>query len=235
VSAISREEIRGWVQTSAILIAGIWAAYTFVYKEIVVPKSVPINITMDLNVKRIMQKEAVDSNSGSIFPVEISVNAKNPSTRSIYLLSSAWWAYGINVERHKTDKAEFDQSVIDALHNTMGEYAERYTMVSSESLVASGSLFSNTSLKPEEIIKRTLIIYLPPRYDKLKLVIQIPASGKDPAGKLELRWDESRKKILRGFGKNGAPEQIPDERLEETFREFELQFPEAISETSLRQ
>ena len=235
MSATSREEIRGWVQTSAILIAGIWAAYTFIYKEIIEPQNVPINITMELQATRINQVETSDSNAGSIFPVQIKIIAKNPSKRSIYLLSSAWWAYGLNVERHKTDKTEFDDSVVSALNSATGEYAERYTTLANESLVAAGSLFINANLKPDETIARILIIYLPPRYDKLKIVIQIPASGKDPEGKLALHWGRSGEKILYRIGKDGNREHILEKNLKNSVKEFELQFSEAISEISVRQ
>jgi hypothetical protein len=39
----------------AILLAGAWAVYTFVYKEIIIPMTAPINLTMDLELKRIDQ------------------------------------------------------------------------------------------------------------------------------------------------------------------------------------
>jgi hypothetical protein len=243
VSATSREEIRGWVQTSAIIIAGAWAAWTFIFKEIYEPKSAPINITMELHLERIHLKEIDDSNSGSIFPIEIKIAATNPSTRPIYLLSSAWWARGLNVERHKTDKTEFEESVVRALNYPSGEYAERYTNMTDESLVAAGSLFSNRdpksggtiSLKPNEKITRTLIIYLPPRFDKLEVIIKIPAAGRDPEGKLELLWDRSQQYTLYRIDQNGKRTSVLDKNLKELVQEFELQFSEAISETSLRE
>jgi hypothetical protein len=192
VSTTSGQEIRGWIQIAAILIAGIWGAYEFIYKEIVAPSAAPINVSLDLELKLIDQVEAGSSNTRSRFPVQLKVVARNPSTRSIYLLSSAWWVYGIDVAMRETDEKEFDKSVASSVSYPSGQYAERYVIQGDPVLVAAGSLVADVVLKPAEIITRSLIIYLPPKHDKLEVVVKIPTSEKNPEGKVKLLWDNKR-------------------------------------------
>src|SRR5713226_5577170 len=94
------QEINSWVQTIGIVIAATWGAWTFVYKEIVVPKSAPVNVTVDLELKKIGANQP-GATKAKLIPVELRVSAKNPSSREIYLLPSVWMASGVKVASTK--------------------------------------------------------------------------------------------------------------------------------------
>lgn len=49
---VSLQSTARGVQTTAIVLAGVWALYTFVYKEILLPKSAPVNVSIDLQLKK---------------------------------------------------------------------------------------------------------------------------------------------------------------------------------------
>src|SRR5438128_1254137 len=90
------QEISSWMQILGIVIAAAWGAWTFVYKEIVVPKSAPVNVTVDLELKKIAGGQPGE-NKKKLIPVQFKVSAKNPSSREIYLLPSVWMAIGVKV------------------------------------------------------------------------------------------------------------------------------------------
>ena len=66
---------------------GCW---TFIFKEIEVPKSAPVNISLNLQLKKIETPQ----NNEVLSAIEMKISATNPSTREIYLLPNAWVAYG---------------------------------------------------------------------------------------------------------------------------------------------
>jgi hypothetical protein len=56
-----------------------------VYKEIFIPKTSPINITVDLDLKEVEPIQAGAKTSDKLVPIELTISAKNPSTREIHL------------------------------------------------------------------------------------------------------------------------------------------------------
>jgi hypothetical protein len=90
-------ELNAWVQTIAIIVAASWGIYTFVYKEITLPKSAPVNVSMDLQLKKIGTSVDKREQEVPFVAVEMKVRATNPTSRSIYLLPSTWggsWEQG---------------------------------------------------------------------------------------------------------------------------------------------
>ena len=89
------QEVNTWVQTFGILVAAAWGVYTFIYKEIVLPKSAPVNISVNLELKTIGPSNPQETEAKKqLIAVEMKVSATNPSPREVYLLPSIWFAYG---------------------------------------------------------------------------------------------------------------------------------------------
>lgn len=89
------QTLNTWVQTIGIVCAGAWALlYTFGYKDIFVPKSAPVNISLNLSLKKVGPKA---SSTDSLTAVEMKIAATNPSSRPVYLLRSAWVAIGCTI------------------------------------------------------------------------------------------------------------------------------------------
>ena len=112
------KELNTWVQTIVIIIAFIWGAYTFIYKEIVLPKAAPVNVTVDLLLKKIgppnspLQK----GENGALIAIEMDVSAANPSSRSVNLFPSVWFAHGYKV-RSIPENKDFNNQVISTLNS----------------------------------------------------------------------------------------------------------------------
>jgi hypothetical protein len=176
------QEINSWVQTIGIVIAAAWGAWTFVYKEIEVPKSAPVNVTVDLEVRKIGAGQPGEGKK-KLIPVELKVSAKNPSSREIYLLPSVWMASGVKVasKEHSLDDVQPVTS-----HNEQS-FSQRHAEVTESVIITFGGLVEDDSLKPNEVTARTFIFYVPQNeYDYLDLVTVIPTVAK--RGAVDLEW-----------------------------------------------
>jgi hypothetical protein len=182
------QEINAWVQTIGIVLAAAWGVYTFFYTQIIVPKSAPVNITVDLSLKRIGTGDPNPINRAKrLIPVEMRISAKNPSSREIYLLPSAWIAWGLKVEANGSTTPEYFQKPAPINTQTGGNYLERHASVTASDVVAFGGLLIDTMLKPNEVSSRTLIFYVPPNeYDSLDVRAFIPTVAK--GGAVDLEW-----------------------------------------------
>ncbi len=105
------ETLNTWVQTVGILIAAAWGVWTFYFKEVDAPKSAPVNISMNLQLKTL----GVVRDKEEFVVVEMKVTATNASPRKIYLLRSAWIAMGAWTERRDKENDSFQQSADSAL------------------------------------------------------------------------------------------------------------------------
>jgi len=179
------ERINIWVQTVGIVAAGIWASYTFVYKEVFVPRSAPINTVVALEVR----KETGPSSSGiDRVALTFTVSAQNPSQRRLGLFNSIWLAYGSKIRRVDTLDVEEAERVLntDELHSV-----SRHMMSSPPVLVAAGRLFDDDSLESSEKVARTDVFYLPANtYDSVEIVALVP-NATDTDG-LDIQWTVSR-------------------------------------------
>jgi hypothetical protein len=175
-----------WVQTIGILIAAAWGAYAFIYKEVLLPKSAPVNISMNLQLKKIGPGGSEKGNKEKqLFAVEMRVSATNPSPRQVYLLTSAWIAYGFDdtVSAGKRIDKEAAKSV---LNSHEGYYVLRHADISGSTVIAVGNLFRDSVLKPNETLTKTVMLYVPPtRYDRIEVIARIPSMGKKRGAELD--------------------------------------------------
>lgn len=181
------EKLNTWVQTIGIIAAGIWAAYTFVYLQYLLPKSTPINVTLNLQLKKI----GTGSGKRPLVPIEMKITAINPSPRTVYLLASAWVVSGYKLISPQDRKSPL-KDVAQHLNSGDEEYVERHSSFGSPSVVTVGSLFGDDSLQPGETVSRTVIFYVPPgKYDKLDAEVDIPNISAEDVAKVEWTYDEN--------------------------------------------
>jgi hypothetical protein len=178
------KEINAWVQTLGIVLAAAWGIYTFVYMQIIVPKSAPVNITMDLGLKKIGGgKPNQKDPTKRLVPVEMKVSARNPSTREIYLQPSVWMAIGVKV----TSRIALDHEQPINKENEQ-IFDQRYASLRDSTVLAFGGLLEDTTLKPNEVSARTFIFYVPPdMYDYIEVVAVMPTT--DKKGVMEMEWN----------------------------------------------
>jgi len=227
------ERLNTWVQTAGILIAATWGVYTFVYKEIVLPKSA-VNITLSLQLKKI----ETGASSDDLIPVQASITATNPSSREIFLLPSAWVASGGVVKPAVNDETAFTDSIRDTLNAQESLFSvQRHAKLLKSSFVAAGHLFDDTSLRPGETATRTLIFHVPKHdYDIIYFSAWMP-NARDITD-LRLEWildkPEPRTNVYR-LGKHGERIPLPmDKEGVPLDKELDFQMAEAQTEISLR-
>jgi hypothetical protein len=152
----------------------------------VVPKSAPVNVTVDLELKKISGGQPGE-NKKKLIPVQFRVSAKNPSTREIYLLPSVWMATGT-----KITPADNELSDVPAVTSENGQsVAQRHAAVTENVIIAFGGLVEDDSLKPNEVTTRTFILYVPPNeYDSIDLLTIVPTIAEK--GKINLEWKLNR-------------------------------------------
>lgn len=173
------EIVNTWLQSTALIIAAIWAGYTFYYEKIKAPKAAPINISLKLDLKK-LDKEKKTENL-SLIPIGMNVSATNPSSRTVYILSSAWVAYGRKIKPVSyTNNTSLCNRAVSMLNSKSTDFTSRHTKPKSSSVVATGNLFTDHSLKPNETITRTLVFYVPENeYDSLAVTTVIPTNTSD--------------------------------------------------------
>ena len=183
------ETFHKWVQTVGIIIAATWGVYTFIYKEIKVPKSAPINISMNMQLK----KAGGTSTVGSLLAVEMRVSATNLSPRKVYLLSSFWHVMGYKVTPKEPESDDsFLKGTISLMNARLGQYDLKHTATSPGNIVAAGSLFRDKWLNPNETIMRTIVFYVPHNeYDNLLAQTTMPSVEVNHGVELEYVFEKS--------------------------------------------
>jgi hypothetical protein len=134
--------------------------YTFFYKEIRTPKTAPINISTNLQLKKV--GSGVGKNP--LVAVEMRVSATNPSSRKVYLLPNAWIVRGYKVAYRESENSEsFSKLAKTTLNARDGGYLERHSSVDASSALAVGELFTDKWLNQNETVARTIVLHIPPK------------------------------------------------------------------------
>lgn len=229
------EKVNTWFQTGGILIAAIWGVYTFYFTQIKVPKSALVNISLNLQLKKL---DTGATQQDDLTPVEVKISATNPSPREIFLLPSAWVAWGGCITPVVDNEVAFTSAVEAALKDPTNLISQqRHAKVENTSMVAAGHLFDYTSLRPGETTARTIVFYLSKHdYDEIYFSAHMP-SAPDIKG-LQLEWTlEDSGPISKVFriGKQGERIPLPlDKDGVPLDKGLDLQTSTAHAEISLR-
>lgn len=174
-----------WVQCIGILVAAGLGFYQFFYKEIKAPRTAPINISMNLQLKKVGTGEAKN-----LIAVEMRVSASNPSSRRVYLLPTAFAIYG-----HKLLPSGASKDFVPQAQNLMNAQHAGYLSTHASNgpryIVAAGSLFQDWLLSPQETISRSIIVHIPRNeYDQLEAFSEIISTeiGNTAEASLKLEW-----------------------------------------------
>jgi hypothetical protein len=175
------DRINTWVQIIGILVAGAWAGYAFFYKEIWLPEGAPVNVSLNLEIH---QAESGVSNKDGLRAYSLVAAATNPSTRQVKLFKSIWIVYGYRIGV----KTSFDlDEAAKALNADDLRMTSRFFDNQNVAIVATGRLFEDEALEPQEKIGRTEVLYVPDGvYDALELAVFVPNVSDDTG--LDLSW-----------------------------------------------
>lgn len=219
------EALNTWVQTVAIVLAGLWAVYVFIYQQITLPRSAPINVTLELGLAAVSSEgsTSVDASSPSgeqppaagqsgqrIRPVQFDYSLTNPSTRTVDLLPSAWIAYAYELDETSTTRRDFERGVSEAI--AAGTITSKHALIRSGHIVAGGALVSDSGIKPDETLTGTYLVYLPAgRYDYIEVVVSVPTATKSEGLALEWQVDDFKlKPQIYHILPNGDRELFPE-------------------------
>jgi hypothetical protein len=198
------EKLNTWVQTVGILIASIiasiWGIYAFIYKEIIIPKSAPVNVTLELSLnKRGMCGIKESKQPGSLVALEMKVTAKNPSSRTVYLLPSAFIVFGYHVAISHLENGDFLREISEnKITSKPYPLKLKHVNISKGEVVAVGKLLVDDALKPKELVGRCFLIYVPQgEYDMLRAVAIIPCAKYNSGIRLEWEYKKDENAIIQ--------------------------------------
>lgn len=177
------ERINTWAQIVAIVVAGIWAVYAFVYKEILVPESAPVNVSLEVAMER--PDAAKTPPPVGMMPIQLRIVARNPSARTVDLLPSIAVIRGMSLVR---GNPAFPQELPRvAMTSGRPTLQQRYAILNDGGIVAAGNAVPDAELRPSETISRTQIFYVPASaYDVLAADVIIPTAPRN--ANVDLRW-----------------------------------------------
>ncbi|RJR42077.1 MAG: hypothetical protein C4567_07800 [Deltaproteobacteria bacterium] len=183
------EKFNTWAQTIGIIIGSIivflWGVTTFVYEKIWLPKSAPVNITLDMAIQNKGTGVCLGSSNEAQFDaIEMKFSAQNPSKKIIYLLPNKFIVYGYNVTAKNSDfSPEFpDKRGIKYLLES------KYYTLNNRSIVVIGDLIHDFFLKPGEQSRRSIVFFIPKgKYDTLEVIARIPTTSKETKD-YQLKW-----------------------------------------------
>ena len=165
------QAINTWAQTIGIVIAAVWAVYTFYTINFQIPNAAPININLALDLKSEQNVPKDFVSDMDLIPISLTVSINNPSTKMVYLLDNAWIAYGCSISKIPEDKT---------INNWSSKTANKRPIeqsINSEcvSVVALGTLFKDASLAPHEEINKSVVFHVARnKYDFVHVEATIP-------------------------------------------------------------
>ena len=175
-------DVHEWTKTVAVVLAALWGGYTFLWKEILVPSWAPATLVIEVKPREagFVTKPGAEGTGPS--RLRLRVIATNPSSRTLYLLPSVWWATGM--QRTPAGAGQSFESEANAvLRDVPAVQAERGQTLVSTGVVATGRLFSSDDqILPGETVSRDLSIPLPRSDTLLALQWLVPALTRKPPG-----------------------------------------------------
>jgi hypothetical protein len=173
------------VKTFLLLLTFVWAIYTFVWKEHVVPSFQEPKIEVDSAIETV---GAADSGL-----IRLAIKIKNTSLSSVELLQDNWAIYKLVRLQPGTDKQFLARLGSFLEEGSTSGSIERSSIVKPGAILAAGSLDLG-SLKSGESTSFSKLIKLPPGTKEIYLNITIPFSPKARPKEtdLVLQWDYDR-------------------------------------------
>jgi hypothetical protein len=199
------EKFNIWVQTIGIIIGSIvvflWGVTTFVYEKIWVPKSAPVNVSLDIALKKTGICEIKENkNQAPLAAIELKITAKNPSTRAVPFLPSSFFVFGYKIAGTDGNDEDFSKRSDEVLKDFYsGTISRRHSMIKTVKVVAVGDLFIDSGLKPAEVVSTSRVFHIPSgEYDMLEAVAFIPSCKERSIVELTRKFDQERG-IIQGL------------------------------------
>ena len=163
----------------AVVLAALWGGYTFLWKEILVPSWAPATLVIEVKPREAGFETKPGAGGTNPLRLRLRVTATNPSSRTLYLLPSVWWATAM--QRTETGPGRsFETEANAVLRAPSVLQAERGQELVNTGVVATGRLFIDDQILPGETVSRDLSIPLPKNDEPLVLQWMLPALTRKP-------------------------------------------------------
>jgi hypothetical protein len=105
--------VHEWSKTVALVVAALWGVYTFIWKDILVPSWAPASLVIEVKPRGAGFETKPRAGGTGPSRLRLRVIATNPSSRTLYLLPSVWWATGM--QRMETGAGQSFESEANAV------------------------------------------------------------------------------------------------------------------------
>jgi hypothetical protein len=171
--------VHEWSKSVALVVAALWGVYTFIYKDILVPSWAPASLLIEVKPRQEGFETKPGAERAGPSRLRLRVIATNPSSRTLYLLPSVWWATAM--QRTETGPGRsFETEANAVLRAPSVLQAERGQELVNTGVVATGRLFIDDQILPGETVSRDLSIPLPKNDAPLVLQWVLPALTRKP-------------------------------------------------------
>ena len=204
--------LRDALQAIALLIAAAWGLYTFVYKEVIVPRNRPAALVVTPVLEAIGRR-------GDLVLAKATFEMANHSDSKVYVPAMWYTVRGLKLDRVEQD----DSAYLSANRKAAQELfaTARFSQFTAADLVGTGkvSIAVETWFEPGAEQRVEQLLYIPAdRYDAAQLQVQYLIT-KDIHDVKEIRWRTTDQGDLdprlvftagsKYFG-NGAPAEMSD-------------------------
>ncbi len=197
-SWVRSNHLHNWIQSIGIVVAATWGAYTFIWKEILVPDMAPASLSLQITVGPSRRLRPTQIAGQANLELELEITAANSSSRNLYLLPSVWQLKGIRLQQRGEDP-DFADRATEVLY-LLGpqDRAERFAPAEQGRTLSTGWLFLDDVIHPGEKLSRNLLVRLPAgRFQAASFDLLIPTLTKPPKQNLfggrSLRWSYDSK------------------------------------------
>jgi hypothetical protein len=180
----------------------LWGAWVFLFQEVFRPAVAPVNISLELQIKRLKPLNAA---IGKPQPVVLKVAARNSSRKVLMIRKTYWVAYGVDLRNpiNANGKTGSETSTVppykeaDLINDINNQMALGRSMLSLSGTASSayqrstdtwqvigfGPLFDANEIRPDEEIRAQRVILMPqlaPPFDYklLRVRVIIPSYAK---------------------------------------------------------
>ena len=168
------EAINAITQTVALIAAGIWGVYTFIYQAQIAPGLAPPTVTLSSSLEKVGKQNDITA-------IRMSLTRTNPGQNTVRILAVTYNAVGI--KEHFITGGETNPAFNQAEPNTHRIHESRYMgqPEREEFLFKEGVLFAGadahgsvSALSPNESVTREIMLYADrKKFDRIKLKVSL--------------------------------------------------------------
>jgi hypothetical protein len=164
------QNVNLWIQTIAIVLAGIWAIYQFVWKEFVQPAFVSFSINGDIDATADPGQQI-----GEAIPLNLSMKIQNPSKRDLRVIGALIKVEGVEINTSVSPEPLHLQLSSAGGPRDMLEHSWINWRAKSDLLVTSLQYPDFTLVSGDSVTKELTVIVPAKRFDLAQITMNVDA------------------------------------------------------------